>query len=409
MDRTRDPSKKKENLHHAKTMDRKTQQRQQQQRPVLSTISDNGSKSSVEYWRKEAEHATLYLRVVQQLTKEVLVSQQNDVDVDRVAKNIVQCMEREWEDRERVLREEFKVTLGQVEERYKRELAQVVEESKRLDSALLYIKGLCDGHEDGFEGVLERAEEDLVHVVARAHENDDVLRQDGAEMKRAVMWDDEDGKIESYDGTSSSVEDGEIEYDVAEDLSVMYARDEGLRVSHDSFCPVVAFRGEDPEVLTENAMDRILDHPGRMYRGSAYKSKYVGGKHVSTPSWRIPSLHTRTMLVKEIQELETKLKKKTVSDSVESKDEPKFDVVEEDEFVRTIQALGETSPTTAGLMIQHVSDSWAVQRHTGKDADVNRVKKSAPSTKGSKKSSFLGRQPISLNEVFSSSTPMWTH
>jgi len=399
-----DPSKKKDNLHQATPMDRKTKQ-QQPQRLVLSTASDDSSRNSVEYWRKEAEHATLNLRVVQQLTKEMLVSQQRDVDVDRVAKNILQCMEHEWEDRERVLREEFKVTLGQVEERYKRELIQVVEESKRLDSALLCIKGLCDGHEDGFEGILERAEEEL----APAHGNDEVLRRDGVEMTQGRTWDAEDGKIESCDGTSSSAEDGEIEYDVEEDPSVMYARDDGLRVSHDSFCPVVAFRGEDPDVLTENAIDRILDHPGRMYTGSAYKSKYVDGTHVSTPSWRIPSVHTRTMLMREIQELETKLRKKTVSDSVESKEDPKFDVVEEEDFVRTIQALGETSPTTAGLMIQHVSDSWAVQRHTGRDADMDRMTKSAPSTKGSKKSSFLGRQPISLNEVLSSSTPMWTH
>jgi hypothetical protein len=372
---------------------------------------------SVDYWRKEAEHATLNLRVVQQLTKDVLTSQHQDVDVDSIAKNIVECMEREWDERERVLRAEYEVKLCDVEERYKRDLVQLVEESKRLDSALLCIKGLCDAQEEnGSDGIVSGRVSLDVETIAeheymmRSQEEKSTPRHclDDSKVHPPVLSED-DGKIESCTVTSSSVDgDGEM------DSSVMYARAEDgkeLHLSNDSFCPVVAYRGEDPDVLTENAMDRILDHPGRMYRGSAYKAKYGEGKYASLQTWRIPSLETRTLLVKEIQELETKLKKKVLCDSVESKEDTKIDVVEEDEFVRTIQALGQTSPTTTGLMIQHVSDSWAVQKHAGKDVDVNTsgTKTAAATKKSGKKSSFLGRQPISLNQVFSSGPGMWAY
>lgn len=339
-------------------------------------------KEDVEYWKREAEHASLNLRVVQQLTKDVLKSQHQDVDVDGVAKNIIKCMEHEWNERERGLREEYEGKLSALEERYKKELVRVVEESKRLDSALVCIKGLCDGHDE--------------ESISQGNVVEDVERP---------LW--EDGMIESCGVSSSSLDDGDVECDEAS--TVMYTRPdgEGLKVSKESSCHVVGYRGEDPDVLTENAMDRILDHPGRMYKGLMYKSTCLEGKHASPPSWRIPSVHTRTMLVKEIRELETRLKQKAVSDSVQSK-ESQVDVAEEDEFVRTIQALGENSPTMAGLMIQHVSDSWAVQKHAGKDAQASVDARRKPSITGvSKKSSFLERQPISLNEVFSSPS-MWT-
>lgn len=78
----------------------------------------------------------------------------------------------------------------------------------------------------------------------------------------------------------------------------------------------------------------------------------------------------------------------------------------EDEFVQTIKALGDSSPTTADLLTQHMSDSW-VQKYAKKVAAVPGVGPTGKAVGSSVRSSFLKRSPISLAEVLSSSNAMW--
>ena len=232
---------------------------------------------------------------------------------------------------------------------------------------------------------------------------------------------------------------------------MIYSRhDDEFQCIKESFCPIREYRGENPGVLTENNMDRILDHPKSAHQGNKASTSRLpssrrdrskdefgrldkltpaqGTDSDSPTAWKIPSVHTRTRLL--VEELEGKLKsrqlaleRKDVSLGVTWKDdandgvdttraqgdnalETGLGLEAEDEFVRTIKALGDSSPTTANLLTQHVSDSW-VQKYAKKSASVPGDLVAGKPDGVSIRSSFLRRSPISLAEVLSSSSPLW--
>jgi hypothetical protein len=196
-------------------------------------------------------------------------------------------------------------------------------------------------------------------------------------------------------------------------------------------CSVVGYRGELPDVLTENSLDRILDKP------------FCGEEARYSPSWKIPSIHTRTAMIPQehIMALEKRLKKNRQEWSMRAAgDERSVEAVpgektfggvrddtgiggavrddagvggavrddnivgEDDAFLRTIKALGDTSPKMANVLTQHVTDSWAVKQYR-KHSTVNTKEDTAVQKK---KSSFLQRTPIPLQKMFESSgTPFW--
>lgn len=385
-------------------------------------------RGSADYWKREAEQARLNLRILQQVSKEVMVSQHHDshgeTDIQSLTKTVYDCLEREWEERECFLRAEYEKKLRDLEERHRKDMAHVVEESKRLDSALYYIKGLCDAHDDDGQGIGALVGEGntdtvvsdtVVHCVdvetpdARGHACESCRIEPNVTMHLSDEKLHEEGLL--YETPPFSNDDAD---DRIAGESVMYARpDAALHTPKDSFCPIIGYRGENPDIITENAMDRILDQPTHEYRGRVYRSVSKHGTGVRdsvSPTWKIPSIHTRTKLIKEIQVLEKRLRQRKVDASsdviTEEGNQPRGNEEEEDEFVRTIKALGETSPTTANVMIQHVTDSWAVQKHAFKDHEKE-VRDMKCRKDGNRKSSFLERQPISITEVFSSATPMW--
>lgn len=376
------------------------------------------------------------------------------------------------EEREAEICRLYEARIRELESVHKSDVTMLLEESKRLDNALLCIRGLCD-----FQQTTERedspcADELLAAVLSEAGfsggEDDDEeetvvhnVMLDGlteyCDMRTHVVESMDRKEVQGEDGT----EDGDVASvglsDEREDDVIYTREDEDDLFVKDSFCQIRDFRGENPGVLTESNMDRILDQPSKFQGNAAHRShKFknamdamdarVGRAQahaqahaqaqsvdsVDSPAsgWKIPSVHTRTRLYAEVEALEKKLRnRKLLSHGKEKivvegapgdcQDDDDGDDVggdyraadnhlllvdheSDDEFVRTIKALGDSSPTTANLLTQHVSDSW-VQKYAKKASAT----KAGGGSTGLTKSSFLKRSPISLVEVFSSSTPLW--
>ena len=333
----------------------------------------------------------------------------------------------ELKERERKLVEFYQAKIRDLEQVHKSDVAMLLEESKRLDNALLCIRGLCDfqqtaerdespcaddllaavlseaGFSDGSVGEIDEIgeiEEQTVvhHVLLDGHANIDLCTP----MAEVQVVEDE---------ANAGTEDGDMaSYDSSDNGSVVYTRGDDVCVK-DSFCPIRDFRGEDPGVITENGLDRILDHPSSTYEGNTaqrshrfkhamdamdaregrvyaqahaqpHTQPHTQSHSVDSPAegWKIPSVHTRTRLYAEVEALEKKLrnrqlaaKQKIAVDSEDNNETDKqndtelndtsnchlmLDQESDDEFVRTIKALGDSSPTMANLLTQHVSDSW---------------------------------------------------
>jgi len=346
---------------------------------------------------------------------------------------------------------------------HKADVALLLEESQRTSSALLCIRGLCDYQQTSEREESPCADELLAALISGADEFGGLDEADQRTVVHDVIGDgfggdgdgDGDGDRRTEDGDVASVGDSvDLGSPYSEsDRSVIYSREDGELCVKESFCQIREYRGENPGVLTENNMDRILDHPTsksayagntggkrrspkpRGDRGSdtlGRSSTPVNGQGTDSDSptaWKIPSVHTRTRLL--VEDLERKLKSrqaaiehKDVTDGVTWKDQvgdvvdtgraledgawsdPGLGLDAEDEFVQTIKALGDSSPTTADLLTQHMSDSW-VQKYAKKVAAVPGVGPTGKAVGSSVRSSFLKRSPISLAEVLSSSNAMW--
>ena len=377
-------------------------------RALGSDVVDAMLKESQEkeaYWKNEAERARRNLRVLQHVSKELLAGETRGGQ--SVMQKIMKLFDGEWKEKERELVESYERKLKDLEAKYRKDVTLVMEERGRLDSALNCIRGLCDIGEEDQVLVESPGASTVVHNV---HCMVDQSIISGFEVDMGS----EEGQ--ANDGSEESLSPSD---------NVVYTREESYQKQEiRSSCGVVGYKGEIPDVLTENAMNRILDDP-RPYRSALHTkgtlnadkgTKYWRTSYeVPSPSWKIPSATTRTQLIKEIEGLETRLKHRqdrrglvsnlgTVRDSAE--DNNPIEEEDDDEFVRTIKALGDSSPTTANLLTQHVSDSWAVQKYattrpSSSDTDSGK-------SFDKKKSSFLQRQPIAIAQVFESSTPAWS-
>ena len=379
------------------------------------------------------------------------------------------------EEREAEICRLYEARIRELESVHKSDVTMLLEESKRLDNALLCIRGLCD-----FQQTTERedspcADELLAAVLSEAgfsgceddEEEETVVHNvtplDGhteyCDMRTPVVESMDRKEVQEEDGT----EDGDVASvglsDEREDDVIYTREDDDALFVKDSFCQIRDFRGENPGVLTESNMDRILDQPSSTFQGNAahrsHKFKNAmdamdarGGRaqahaqahaqaraqaqsvdSVDSPAsgWKIPSVHTRTRLYAEVEVLEKKLRNRKLlahgkekivvegapgdlQDDCQDDDDYRaadnhlllVDHESDDEFVRTIKALGDSSPTTANLLTQHVSDSW-VQKYAKKASAA----KAGGGSSGSTKSSFLKRSPISLVEVLSSTPLLW--
>ena len=375
--------------------------------------------------------------------------------------------------REQRMVESYERRIRELEAIHKADVALLLEESKRTNDALVCIRGLCDFQQTSDREDSPCADDLLAAVLSEAAALEEAgspvqigtmggmgcgMTSDGASVGERgddvtvvheVLVEDD---TRTEDGDVASIVDSLCSLDSMSDRSVIYSRqDDDVQVK-DSFCPIRDYRGENPGVLTENNLDRILDHPTSTFQGntaSRSRSPHVHGaivkekeqsrervraQDVESPSaWKIPSVHTRTRLL--VEDLERKLKnrqaaleRKDATDtekrgdqmlhgtsSVEADHAADEDVETgqgllsldpEDEFVRTIRALGDSSPTTANLLTQHVSDSW-VQKYAAKPSFASGNAAANKVTSSSSRSSFLKRSPISLTEVFSSSSPLW--
>jgi len=377
----------------------------------------------VAYWKRQAEDATRNVKILEHVAK-----------MDGRSEDVFHTVKDWWDEREQGLREEYEKKLLDMEMAYTRDVELAMMERKRLDSALNCIR-----HVTTSLSPLEIEEEDA----AEGGEEDE---EDGSTIVHHVVV-----------GDDETVSDG----------SVMYTREEeeeskGQVGCERNRCSVVGYRGELPDVLTENSLDRILDKP------------FCGEEARYSPSWKIPSIHTRTAMIPQehIMALEKRLKKNRQEWSMRAAgDERSVEAVpgektfggvrddagiggavrddagvggavrdddagvggavrddagiggavrddagiggavrddnvvgEDDAFLRTIKALGDTSPKMANVLTQHVTDSWAVKQY-GKHSTVNTKEDTAVQKK---KSSFLQRTPIPLQKMFESSgTPCW--
>lgn len=371
--------------------------------------------------------------------------------------------------------------LRELEAIHKADVALLLEESQRTSNALLCIRGLCD-----YQQTSEREESPCAGDLLAALISEAGIEACGTEVgevdeadERTVVHEVIGGEIEEDGGGNGGnggddaggdsgdrgTDDGDVAsasvgdsvdldspYSVS-DRSVIYSRQDDEVCIKESFCQIREYRGENPGVLTENNMDRILDHPkstsmskgntanklhspnprcgpGNDQLGSCNELGLGQGTDPDSPTaWKIPSVHTRTRLL--VEELERKLRsrqaaidRKDISFGVTWKDnagdgvdtggahgdkalsDPRLGLEGEDEFVRTIRALGDSSPTTANLLTQHVSDSW-VQKYARKSSSAPGGMAAGKPGGASIRSSFLKRSPISLAEVFSSGSTSW--
>lgn len=317
----------------------------------------------VAYWKREAEEARRNLKILEYVTK-----------MDGKSEEIFHTVREWWNEREQRLREEYEKKLLDMEMAYTRDVEMAMVERKRLDSALNCIR----------------------HVTTSLSQLEEM--DDGSTIVHHVVPDEEDCGVEN-------VSDGSVVYTREEEEEERECKVgcEGNR------CSVVGYRGEIPDVLTENSLNRILDKPLCGDEKRAFES----------PSWKIPSIHTRTAMIPQehVVALEKRLKRrqewstrvvrdddaKNVAADVRD-DDAKNIIGEDDAFVRTIKALGDSSPKTANVLTQHVTDSWAVKKY-GKHGNVGRQEDTFVQRK---KSTFLQRPPIPLQRMFeSSSTPFW--
>jgi hypothetical protein len=376
-------------------------------RALGSDAMDTMLKESQEkqlYWKREAESAKRNLRVLQHVSKELLAGETKGGE--SVMQKIMALFDVEWKEKERELVESYERKLRDLEEKYRKDVALVVEERGRLDSALNCIRGLCDIGDEDQVLVESPGASTVVHNVQCAV---DQSITSGFEVDMGS----EEGQ--ANDGSEESMSPSD---------DVIYTREESdQKQDVRSSYGVVGYKGEIPDVLTENAMNRILDDPRPYSISHQTKGALIADKstkywrtsyEVPSPTWKIPSATTRTQLIQEIEGLETRLKHRQdrrgqvsnlgpVRDSAE--DTNPVEEEDDDEFVRTIKALGDSSPTTANLLAQHVSDSWAVQKYattrpSSSDTDSGK-------SFDKKKSSFLQRQPIAIAQVFETSTPAW--
>lgn len=331
-------------------------------------VEDCNNMRDVAYWKREAEDARRHLKILEYVTK-----------MDGKSEEIFHTVKEWWNEREQRLREEYEKKLLDMEMAYTRDVEMAMVERKRLDSALNCIR-----HVTTSLSPLEGEEE-----------MDD---GDGSTIVHHVVADDDCGVENVSDG------------------SVVYTREEEeereCKVGCErNRCSVVGYRGEIPDVLTENSLNRILDKPLCGDEKRAFES----------PSWKIPSIHTRTAMIPQehVVALEKRLKSRQEwsrrgvrddeKDIVGAVRDDEKDIGEDDAFVRTIKALGDSSPKTANVLTQHVTDSWAVKKY-GKHGNVDQGHdgRQEDTSMQRKKSTFLQRPPIPLQRMFeSSSTPFW--
>ncbi|KAI8109057.1 hypothetical protein M9435_005473 [Picochlorum sp. BPE23] len=319
---------------------------------------NNNNVRGVAYWKREAEEARRNLKILEYVTK-----------MDGKSEEIFHTVREWWNEREQRLREEYEKKLLDMEMAYTRDVEMAMVERKRLDSALNCIR----------------------HVTTSLSPLEEM--DDGSTIVHHVVADEEDCGVEN-------VSDGSVVYTREEE-----EEEEERECKVGNRCSVVGYRGEIPDVLTENSLNRILDKPLCGDEKRVFES----------PSWKIPSIHTRTAMIPQehVVALEKRLKRRQEWSTRVVRDDDEKDVAggvrddvvgEDDAFVRTIKALGDSSPKTANVLTQHVTDSWAVKKY-GKHGNVSRQEDTFVQRK---KSTFLQRPPIPLQGMFeSSSTPFW--
>ena len=223
----------------------------------------------------------------------------------------------------------------------------------------------------------------------------------------------------------SAQEEGVVEY--TQPLSVGLTRPDSHQV--DPGCPIIDFRGDIPGVFTENTMQRVLDPPlvgsSRMWGGSNglhlprtrttqydfrptrdyYRPKY--SPTVTGRFWRLNTEGSPTSCL--VDRGECPLSPRSTQEQLSREQSPLTPGIrtEDDLITKVIKALGSSSPVTANLLTQHMTDTWALRAsfpsNGSHSAEAPVFMTSAPAAISRREivrqSKFLRRAPISLENI----------